>query len=96
MKAFDVYKLWPIEPVKAEGSAVWDKDGIKYLDMYGGHAVISVGHAHPLYNKIVKDQLDKISFYSNSVLNSLQTELAERLGRVSGYEDFSLFLSNSG
>ncbi|MDO9679698.1 MAG: aminotransferase class III-fold pyridoxal phosphate-dependent enzyme [Bacteroidales bacterium] len=96
MKAFDVYKLWPIEPVKAEGTAVWDKDGTKYLDMYGGHAVISVGHAHPLYNKMVKDQLDKISFYSNSVLNSLQTELAERLGRVSGYENYSLFLSNSG
>ena len=96
MKIFDVYKLWPIEPVKAEGTAVWDKDGVKYLDMYGGHAVISVGHAHPLYNKIVKDQLDKISFYSNSVLNSLQTELAERLGRVSGYENYSLFLSNSG
>lgn len=96
MKIFDVYKLWPIEPVKAEGTAVWDKDGVKYLDMYGGHAVISVGHAHPLYNKIVKDQLDKISFYSNSVLNSLQTELAERLGRVSGYENYTLFLSNSG
>ena len=96
MKSFDVYKLWPIEPVKAEGTTVWDKDGVKYLDMYGGHAVISVGHAHPLYNKIIKDQLDKISFYSNSVLNTLQTELAERLGRISGYEDYSLFLSNSG
>lgn len=96
MKAFDVYKLWPIEPVKAEGCSVWDKDGVKYLDMYGGHAVISVGHAHPVYNKVVKDQLDKISFYSNSVINSLQTELALKLGKVSGYENYSLFLSNSG
>jgi acetylornithine aminotransferase len=96
MKPFDVYKLWPIEPVKASGSAVWDSTGVEYLDMYGGHAVISVGHSHPEYNSIIKSQLDKISFYSNSVQNSLQVELADLLGKVSGYEDYSLFMSNSG
>ncbi len=96
MKPFDVYKLWPIEPVKASGSAVWDSTGVEYLDMYGGHAVISVGHSHPEYNRIIKSQLDNISFYSNSVQNSLQVELAVLLGKVSGYDDYSLFMSNSG
>ncbi|PKO98125.1 MAG: aspartate aminotransferase family protein [Bacteroidetes bacterium HGW-Bacteroidetes-8] len=96
MNTFDVYKLWPIEPVKAKGCRVWDKDGVEYLDFYGGHAVISVGHSHPKYNGRLINQLEKISFYSNSVLNSLQQELAQRLGRVSGYDDYSLFLSNSG
>ncbi len=96
MKTFDVYKLWPIEPVRAKGCRVWDKDGVEYLDFYGGHAVISVGHSHPKYNGKLINQLEKLSFYSNSVLNSIQQELAERLGRVSGYEEYSLFLSNSG
>ncbi len=96
MNTFDVYKLWPIEPVRAKGCRVWDKDEVEYLDFYGGHAVISVGHSHPKYNGRIINQLEKISFYSNSVLNSLQQELAQRLGRVSGYEDYSLFLSNSG
>ena len=96
MKKFEVYKLWPIEPVKAHGCKVWDKDGNEYLDLYGGHAVISIGHSHPTYKKMIKEQLEKICFYSNSVLNSLQDELAERLGRLSGYPDYSLFLCNSG
>jgi acetylornithine/N-succinyldiaminopimelate aminotransferase len=96
MNTFDVYKLWPIEPVRAKGCRVWDKDGVEYLDFYGGHAVISVGHSHPKYNGKLINQLEKLSFYSNSVINSLQQELAERLGRISGYEDYSLFLSNSG
>ncbi len=96
MKTFDVYKLWPIEPVRAKGCKVWDIDGNEYLDFYGGHAVISVGHSHPVYNMTITSQLEKLSFYSNSVLNSLQTELAQRLGRVSGYTEYSLFLSNSG
>ncbi len=96
MKTFDVYKLWPIEPVRAKGCKVWDIDGNEYLDFYGGHAVISVGHSHPVYNMTISSQLEKLSFYSNSVLNSLQTELSQRLGRVSGYTEYSLFLSNSG
>lgn len=96
MNIFDVYKLWPIEPVKAKGCTVWDKSGTEYLDMYGGHAVVSIGHTHPIYIEKIKSQIDKISFYSNSVINSLQTSLAEELGQMSGYSDYSLFLSNSG
>lgn len=96
MKIFEVYKLWPIEPVKAKGCKVWDKEGNEYLDLYGGHAVISIGHAHPTYNSMIKEQLEKIGFYSNAVQNSLQEELAERLGILSGYQDYSLFLCNSG
>src|SRR5436190_10905598 len=96
MKTFDVYPLFDIEPVKAEGIALWDKDGNKYLDLYGGHAVISIGHTHPHYVKKIKDQLDKIGFYSNSVIISAQNELAEKLGKLSGYEDYFLFLCNSG
>lgn len=96
MKLFDVYPLFPIEPVKAEGSWLWDKEGKKYLDLYGGHAVISIGHNHPHFVDRLKNQLDKISFYSNSVKNSLQEELAEKLGKLSGYEDYELFLCNSG
>ncbi|TND07777.1 MAG: acetylornithine aminotransferase [Bacteroidetes bacterium] len=96
MKPFDVYPLFDIEPVKAAGSWLWDKSGNKYLDFYGGHAVISVGHAHPHYTARLKSQLEKISFYSNAVQNSLQEELAEKLGRFSGYPDYSLFLCNSG
>jgi acetylornithine/N-succinyldiaminopimelate aminotransferase len=96
MKLFDVYPLFPIEPVKAHGSWLYDKDGNKYLDLYGGHAVISIGQGHPHYVKALKDQLDKISFYSNSIKNSLQEKLAEKLGRLSGYPDYQLFLCNSG
>ncbi|MBS1489375.1 MAG: aspartate aminotransferase family protein [Bacteroidetes bacterium] len=96
MKLFDVYPLFPIEPVKAQGSWLWTSDGKKYLDLYGGHAVISIGHNHPHWVASLKDQLDKISFYSNSVKNSLQEKLAEKLGQVSGYPDYQLFLCNSG
>ncbi|MGI6074622.1 MAG: aspartate aminotransferase family protein [Fermentimonas sp.] len=96
MKLFDVYNLWNIEPVKAKGCKLWDKDGIEYLDLYGGHAVISIGHSHPTYVKAISSQIEKIGFYSNSVINSLQNELAKKLGEQSGYEDYSLFLCNSG
>lgn len=96
MKLFDVYKLWPIEPVKAKGLKIWDKDGVEYTDLYGGHAVISIGHCHETYVDMLQEQLNKLGFYSNAVQNSLQRELASTLGRVSGYEDFTLFLCNSG
>lgn len=96
MELFDVYSLWPIEPVKALGCKVWDKGGTEYLDLYGGHAVISIGHSHPHYVKMIQEQVANIGFYSNSVENSLQTELAEKLGELSGYTDYSLFLANSG
>lgn len=96
MKLFDVYPLFDITPVRAEGSWIWDDKGRKYLDLYGGHAVISIGHSHPHYVKRLKDQLDKIGFYSNSVKNPLQEEFAERLGQLSEYPDYQLFLCNSG
>ena len=96
MELFDVYKLWPIEPVKAKGLKIWDKDGVEYTDLYGGHAVISIGHCHETYINMLQEQLNKLGFYSNAVQNSLQRELASTLGRVSGYEDFALFLCNSG
>lgn len=96
MKPFDVYPLFPIEPVKASGSWLWDDKGIKYLDLYGGHAVISIGHGHPHYVRKIEDQLSRISFYSNSVQNPLQDRLAEKLGEVSGYPGYQLFLVNSG
>ncbi len=96
MKLFDVYPLFPIEPVKAKGSWLWDKEGNKYLDLYGGHAVISIGHNHPHFVESLKNQLDQISFYSNSVKNSLQEKLAEKLGQLSGYPNHQLFLCNSG
>ncbi|WP_294269091.1 aminotransferase class III-fold pyridoxal phosphate-dependent enzyme [uncultured Chryseobacterium sp.] len=96
MNLFNVYPLFNINPVKAQGSFLWDDQGQQYLDFYGGHAVISIGHNHPHYQNALKEQLGKISFYSNSVQNGLQTELAEKLGRISGYEDYSLFLCNSG
>ena len=96
MKNFEVYKLWPLEPVKGLGAKLWDKDGKEYLDMYGGHAVISIGHSHPAYVKSVGEQLGNLGFYSNSVVNSLQNKLALLLGEVSGYTDYSLFLCNSG
>lgn len=93
---FDVYPIYDIEPVKAQGSYLWDQNGTKYLDLYGGHAVISVGHAHPYYVDMLTKQLNAISFYSNSVKISLQEELAEKLGELSGYPDYKLFLCNSG
>ena len=96
MKLFDVYSLFNIEPVRGEGSYVYTEDGTEYLDLYGGHAVISIGHSHPKYIKAVSDQVARLGFYSNSVKNSLQEELALRLGKLSGYEDYSLFLCNSG
>lgn len=96
MKLFDVYPLHDICIEKAAGSYVWDDQGQKYLDLYGGHAVISIGHTHPHYVKRIEDQLHKVGFYSNSVKIPLQAELAEKLGKVSGKEDFSLFLCNSG
>lgn len=86
----------PINIVKAENCKLWDENGTEYLDFYGGHAVISVGHTHPHYVETIKNQLDQIGFYSNSVINKLQEELAEKLGKLSGYEDYSLFLCNSG
>ena len=97
MKLFDVYSLLDMEPVKAEGAYLWDKEGVEYLDFYGGHAVISIGHTHPHYVKRISEQLSNIGFYSNAVINSLQVELAEKLGTLTnGYEDYSLFLCNSG
>jgi acetylornithine/N-succinyldiaminopimelate aminotransferase len=96
MKLFDVYPLFNITPVKAEGCNVWDSEGIKYLDLYGGHAVISIGHSHPHYVGKISDQLSQIGFYSNSIQNPLQGELAEKLGKISGCEDYQLFLCNSG
>ncbi|MDE6099616.1 MAG: aminotransferase class III-fold pyridoxal phosphate-dependent enzyme [Paramuribaculum sp.] len=96
MELFDVYSLYEIEPVKGEGSYVFTADGVRYLDLYGGHAVISIGHAHPRYVEAVSKQVAALGFYSNSVENSLQLRLADRLGRMSGYEDYRLFLCNSG
>lgn len=96
MNLFDVYSLYPIEPVIGKGCHVYTADSTEYLDLYGGHAVISIGHAHPVYVKAVADQVAKMGFYSNSVENSLQQQLADRLGRMSGYDDYSLFLCNSG
>lgn len=96
MNLFNVYPLFNINPVKAQGSFLWDDQGKRYLDFYGGHAVISIGHNHPHYQNKLKEQLDKISFYSNSVQNELQVELADKLGKLSGYENYHLFLCNSG
>lgn len=96
MKLFDVYPLNNITITKALGSNVWDENGTKYLDMYGGHAVISIGHTHPHWVKSIKEQLEKIAFYSNSVVIPLQKQLADKLGKVSGKEDYQLFLCNSG
>ena len=96
MKLFDVYPLFDVNIVKGKGCKVWDENGQEYLDLYGGHAVISIGHSHPHYIEKVKEQLQKIGFYSNSVINKLQVELAERLGKISGYDDYQLFLINSG
>ena len=96
MKLFDVYPLFDVNIVRGQGCRVWDDKGQEYLDLYGGHAVISIGHSHPHYIQKVTEQLNKIGFYSNSVINKLQQELAERLGRISGYDDYQLFLINSG
>ena len=96
MKLFDVYPLFDVNIVKGQGCKVWDDKGQEYLDLYGGHAVISIGHSHPHYIEKVTEQLQKIGFYSNSVVNKLQVELAERLGKISGYDDYQLFLINSG
>lgn len=96
MKLFDVYPLFDIEIVKGEGCNTYDAEGTKYLDLYGGHAVISVGHSHPHYLKAINEQASKLVFYSNSVINSLQQKLADKLGKISGYDDYQLFLINSG
>lgn len=96
MDLFKVYKLWDIEPVRGLDTTLWDKNGEVYTDLYGGHAVISIGHCHPHYVKMLSEQLGKLGFYSNAVQNGLQRELAARLGKVSGYDDYSLFLCNSG
>lgn len=96
MKTFDVYPLYDINIVRGRGCKVWDDKGQEYLDLYGGHAVISIGHCHPHYTDCLSRQMNRLGFYSNSVVNKLQTELAGRLGKVSGYEDYSLFLINSG
>ena len=96
MKLFDVYPLFDVNIVKGKGCKVWDDKGQEYLDLYGGHAVISIGHAHPHYIEKVTEQLQKLGFYSNSVINKLQVELAERLGKGCGYDDYQLFLINSG
>ena len=96
MKLFDVYPLWNIEPVKGQGCHIWDKNGVEYLDLYGGHAVISIGHCHLVYSRRLKEQIDNLGFYSNAVQNSLQKELAFKLGEMCGYPDYNLFLCNSG
>lgn len=96
MNLFDVYPLWDIEPVKGLDTTLWDKNGEVYTDLYGGHAVISVGHSHPHYVKMISEQLSNLGFYSNAVQNSLQKDLAARLGKVCGYDDYALFLCNSG
>lgn len=96
MKLFDVYPLFNINIVKGEGCYVWDETGTKYLDLYGGHAVISIGHSHPHYVDMITKQVAQLGFYSNSVINKLQQEVATRLGVLSGYDDYSLFLINTG
>jgi len=96
MKLFDVYNIYNIEPETGEGAYIFDTNKNKYLDFYGGHAVISIGHPHPYYIQKLKEQLDKIGFYSNSIINRLQDTLAEKLGIISGYTDYNLFLCNSG
>ena len=96
MKLFEVYPLFDVEPVKAEGAFLSDEEGNKYLDFYGGHAVISVGHGHPHFVDRITNQLGKLAFYSNSVPIKLQQEFASKLGELSGYSNWNLFLCNSG
>lgn len=96
MELFNVYPLYDVTPQRAFGSKVWDENGVEYLDLYGGHGVISIGHSHPVYVSKLKEQLEQIGFYSNAIQNPLQKELATKLGAVSGCEDYNLFLCNSG
>ena len=96
MDLFNVYKRWNIEPVRGQGSTLWDAEGQEYLDLYGGHAVISIGHCHPHYVAAIREQIGKLGFYSNAVQNGLQGALAEKLGKISGYDAYHLFLCNSG
>lgn len=96
MKLYEVYPLFDVEPVRAEGLYLWDKDGTKFTDLYGGHAVISIGHSHPHYVEMITSQLRGIGFYSNSVQISAQKRLASKIGTLSGYDDYQLFLCNSG
>ena len=96
MDLFNVYKRWDIEPVRGSGSQLWDAQGQEYLDLYGGHAVISIGHSHPHYVEAISQQIAKLGFYSNAVQNSLQDTLAQKLGQISGYPEYHLFLCNSG
>ena len=96
MKLFNVYPLFEIEITKGIGCRTFDNQGIEYLDLYGGHAVISIGHSHPYFVQKLTHQLETLVFYSNSVINKLQIELAEKLGKISGYQDYALFLVNSG
>ncbi len=96
MELFNVYPLFPVNILRGKGCRVWDEQGAEYLDLYGGHAVISIGHAHPRYVEAVSHQVAQLGFYSNSVVNKLQQQLAERLGKTCGYEDYRLFLINSG
>ena len=96
MKLFDVYPLIDVTPAKAEGSYFWDENGTEYLDLYGGHAVISIGHSHPTYVKYITEQLNSIGFYSNYVKIPIQNQVAEQLTKLSGYDDYTLFLCNSG
>lgn len=96
MNLFDVYPLWNIEPVKGKGCRIWDKEGTEYLDLYGGHAVISIGHSHPTYVGMISEQVSNLGFYSNAVQNTLQKQLAKELGEICGYPEYNLFLCNSG
>ncbi len=96
MKLYDVYPIFNLNIVKGKGCRVWDEDGNEYLDLYGGHAVISIGHAHPKYVENISKQVATLGFYSNSVINTLQQGVAEKLGRISGYDDYNLFFINSG
>jgi len=96
MQTFDVYPRYEITPIKGKGCYLWDKENNKYLDLYGGHAVISIGHSHPRYVQAVKHQVEKLGFYSNSIKMPVQEELAEKLGEMAGLQDYSLFLTNSG
>ena len=96
MDLFNVYKRWDIEPVRGSGSKLWDAKGQEYLDLYGGHAVISIGHSHPHYVEAITQQIAKLGFYSNAVQNGLQDTLAQKLGQISGYQNYHLFLCNSG
>ncbi len=96
MKLFDVYPLFDVNIVKGKGCYLWDNKGIEYLDMYGGHGVISIGHAHPHYVEMINRQVNELGFYSNSVINKMQQQVADKLGAISGYDDYELFLINSG